>query len=112
MHSSPFLLVALAAALPFAHAASGSGKSTRYWDCCKPSCSWKAKAAVNQPVFACDANGSRISDPDVKSGCDGGSAYACADQSPWAVSNDLAYGFAATALSGGTEASWCCACYA
>ncbi|KAK0644122.1 RlpA-like double-psi beta-barrel-protein domain-containing protein-containing protein [Cercophora newfieldiana] len=113
MHSSSFLLATLAAVFPLAaQAASGSGKSTRYWDCCKPSCSWKGKAAVNQPVFACDANNNRISNPDAKSGCDGGTAYACADQSPWAVNSQLTYGFAATALSGGTEASWCCACYA
>jgi hypothetical protein len=35
----------------------------------------------------------------------------CTDQSPWAVSDTLAYGFAATHIAGGTEASWCCACY-
>lgn len=35
----------------------------------------------------------------------------CSDQSPWAVSDTLSYGFAATTISGGTEASWCCACY-
>lgn len=35
----------------------------------------------------------------------------CSNQSPWAVTDDLAYGFAATTISGGTESSWCCACY-
>lgn len=30
---------------------------------------------------------------------------------PWAVTPDLAYGFAAVSISGGNEASWCCACY-
>ena len=35
----------------------------------------------------------------------------CSTQQPWAVSDTLAYGFAATTISGGTEASWCCACY-
>lgn len=35
----------------------------------------------------------------------------CGNQSPWAVSDTLAYGFAATSIAGGTEASWCCACY-
>src|SRR3954454_22273968 len=113
MHSAAVLRLSAAALLPLAaHAASGSGQSTRYWDCCKPSCAWPGKAAVNQPVFACDANFNRISDPGVKSGCDGGSAYSCADHSPWAVNDNLAYGFAAVSISGGTEASWCCACYA
>lgn len=35
----------------------------------------------------------------------------CSDQSPWAVSDDLAYGYAAVNIAGGSEASWCCACY-
>jgi hypothetical protein len=36
----------------------------------------------------------------------------CSTQQPWAVSDTLAYGFAATSIAGGTEATWCCACYA
>ena len=35
----------------------------------------------------------------------------CSDQSPWAVSSDLAYGYAAVNIAGGSESSWCCACY-
>ncbi|PBP21597.1 glycosyl hydrolase family 45 [Diplocarpon rosae] len=35
----------------------------------------------------------------------------CSNQTPWAVSDTLAYGFVATTIAGGTEASWCCACY-
>jgi hypothetical protein len=27
------------------------------------------------------------------------------------VDNNLAYGFAATAINGGSESTWCCACY-
>ncbi|KAM0428167.1 hypothetical protein ACHAPT_007067 [Fusarium lateritium] len=93
------------------HAASGNGKSTRYWDCCKPSCSWSDKASVSAPALTCDKNDNPISDADAKSGCDGGSAYACTNYSPWAVNDNLAYGFAATKISGGSESSWCCACY-
>ncbi|VBB79574.1 Putative Glycoside Hydrolase Family 45 [Podospora comata] len=114
MRSSAVLQTSLLAVLPLAvqaEGASGSGKSTRYWDCCKPSCAWPGKAAVNRPVFACDANFQRISDSGVTSGCNGGSAYSCADHSAWAINDNLSYGFAATALSGGSEASWCCACY-
>ncbi len=66
---------------------------------------------MSQPVFACNSNFQHISDASTKSGCDGGSAYACADQSAWAVNDKFSYGFAATSISGGTEASWCCACY-
>jgi hypothetical protein len=30
---------------------------------------------------------------------------------PFAVDDQLAYGFAATAINGQTEEGWCCACY-
>ncbi|RSL81353.1 putative endoglucanase type K [Fusarium floridanum] len=103
-------LIALAGPLAV-RAASGNGHSTRYWDCCKPSCSWADKAAVSAPALTCDKNDNPISDANAKSGCDGGSAFACTNYSPWAVNDNLAYGFAATKLSGGSEATWCCACY-
>lgn len=35
----------------------------------------------------------------------------CSNESPWAVSDDLAYGYAAVNIAGGSEDSWCCACY-
>ena len=88
-----------------------TGKTTRYWDCCKPSCSWAGKATVSHPVNTCSRDGSLISDANAKSGCDGGEAFMCTDQQPWAVSDSLSYGFAAASISGGTEATWCCACY-
>jgi len=90
---------------------SGNGVTTRYWDCCKPSCSWNGKSShVNQPVFTCDSNGNRQSDFNIQSGCIGGSAYMCSDQTPWAVNNSLSYGFAAASLVGGSEDSACCTC--
>ncbi|KAG8794664.1 hypothetical protein FRC16_010411 [Serendipita sp. 398] len=103
-------LGAIIALLPFVTAQSGSGVTTRYWDCCKPSCSWTGKAAVSSPVRTCDSMQNTLG-PDVKSGCDGGSAFTCADNQPWAVSDSLAYGFAAVKLSGSSESQWCCQCY-
>jgi hypothetical protein len=48
----------------------------------------------------------------AKNGCEsGGSAFMCTSQSPWAVNDSLAYGFAAVKLAGKTESNWCCACY-
>ncbi len=92
--------------------ASGSGKTTRYWDCCKGSCSWPGKAPVSAPVKTCGKDNSPLSDAGAKSGCEaGGTAYMCADQSPWAVTNDLAYGFAAVNVMGQKEKDWCCSCY-
>ncbi|RAL58687.1 hypothetical protein DID88_002993 [Monilinia fructigena] len=96
--------------------ASGSGTTTRYWDCCKPSCAWSDKAVLasgSSPVGTCDIKDSPLSDPtaNAPSGCNGGTSYMCSDQSPWAVTDDLAYGYAAVNIAGGNEASWCCACY-
>jgi hypothetical protein len=94
--------------------ASGSGRTTRYWDCCKPSCGWTGKLALasgSHPVSTCDANDNPLTNYDAKSGCDGGGAYMCTNQMPWAASDSLAYGFGAVSIAGGNEASWCCACY-
>ncbi|QSZ34435.1 hypothetical protein DSL72_006027 [Monilinia vaccinii-corymbosi] len=110
---------ALIALLPFFlqvnAAASGSGTTTRYWDCCKASCSWPGKAALapgSSPVGSCGVKGP-LSDPTgmAVSGCNGGPSYMCADQTPWAVTDDMAYGYAAVNIAGGSESSWCCACY-
>ncbi|KAL2122790.1 hypothetical protein VTJ04DRAFT_3245 [Mycothermus thermophilus] len=99
------LLPALAAAQ------SGSGRTTRYWDCCKPSCAWPGKGPA--PVRTCDRWDNPLFDGgNTRSGCDaGGGAYMCSDQSPWAVSDDLAYGWAAVNIAGSNEMQWCCACY-
>ncbi|KAK5171115.1 uncharacterized protein LTR77_004259 [Saxophila tyrrhenica] len=91
--------------------ASGSGSTTRYWDCCKGSCSWPGKADVSSPVQMCGINDTPLSDPNEKSASDGGNGYMCSDQSPWAVNETMSYGFAAVNIPGGSEASWCCACY-
>ncbi|PVH69414.1 glycoside hydrolase family 45 protein [Cadophora sp. DSE1049] len=81
---------------------STSAVTTRYWDCCKPSCSWPNKAQVSEPVRTCNKNDlwpSNGVDPNAVSTCDGGDAYACSNMEPWAVNENLA------------EWDWCCACY-
>ncbi|OUM59868.1 glycoside hydrolase family 45 protein [Piromyces sp. E2] len=89
------------------------GSTTRYWDCCKPSCSWPEKAPVSEPVRQCGVDGiTPLSNYNVKSGCEGGDSFMCSDQRPWAVSEVLSYGFAAASISGLTEKEWCCRCYA
>jgi len=35
----------------------------------------------------------------------------CSNQSPWAVNETTAYGWAAVSIQGSNEAAWCCACY-
>ncbi|ORX66085.1 hypothetical protein BCR32DRAFT_226002 [Anaeromyces robustus] len=89
------------------------GNTTRYWDCCKPSCSWPEKALVSQPVQQCKKDGiTPITNFNAKSGCEGGESFMCLNQQPWAVSEVLSYGYAAASIAGLTEADWCCRCYA
>jgi len=91
------------------------GITTRYYDCCKPSCSWPGKADVTQPVRQCAIDGKTLlTDFSSPSACQTdveGISHMCEDQQPWAVSDVLSYGFAAAALPGG-ESETCCACYA
>ncbi len=65
------------------------------------------------PVGTCDKNDKPLNDGgNTKSGCDsGGNAFMCSSQSPWAVNETTAYGYAAVRISGSNENSWCCACY-
>lgn len=78
------------------------GYATRYWDCCKPHCGWTANvpAGVN-PVGTCNidnvSNG--VSDR-IKSSCDGGDGYTCWNMAPYAVNDQLAYGYAAVSAAG------------
>jgi len=90
-----------------------SGKTTRYWDCCKASCSWSGKSkAVAHPVNACQKDGTTVdSNLATKSGCDNGTAFMCSNQQPWSVSDSLSYGFTAASVAGKTEDAICCACY-
>lgn len=70
----------------------GTGWASRYWDCCKPSCSWTTA------VPACGVDGmSRLSNAkNAKSGCEGGEAFECYDFSPWYdASTNMSYGFVA-----------------
>jgi len=87
------------------------GVTTRYWDCCKPSCSWSNKARVTRPVLTCAKDNKPLADPNLRSGCDGGPAFACGNQSPFAINSTFSYGFAAVAINGKTEYQTCCACY-
>ncbi|KAF2688485.1 carbohydrate-binding module family 1 protein [Lentithecium fluviatile CBS 122367] len=93
-------------------AVKGTGSTTRGWSCCKNSCSWNNKAPVDKPVLSCDAQNNPLTNPARRDGCEsGGGAFACSDLSPWAASNDLAYGWAGVNLAASNESSWCCSCY-
>ncbi|XP_066150530.1 endoglucanase-like [Euwallacea fornicatus] len=91
-------------------ALSGTGSTTRYWDCCKPSCSWSANVNGINPVRSCAADGTSVVDASATSGCDGGNSYVCNSLQPWAVNDSLAYGFVAGSFSGGVDTSKCGIC--
>ncbi|PHH59629.1 hypothetical protein CDD81_2814 [Ophiocordyceps australis] len=112
-HQLCMLFSLLALALMARIGLADTGVTTRYWDCCKPSCAWPGKARVSEPVRTCkkDDRWPEPRNPNAQSACSGGDAYACSNNGPWAVSNDLAYGFAAAKLAGQSEYNWCCACY-
>ncbi len=92
---------------------AAAGRTTRYWDCCKPSCSWRGKVAGKDTyVQSCRRDGySVFNHPDATSGCNGGEAFTCNNQQPWAINDQLAYGFAAAHIPGLSEQDRCCACY-
>jgi hypothetical protein len=93
---------------------SVAGTTTRYWDCCKPSCAWPGKVSSRTTnVNSCSKDGYSVnSNLNVANGCSaGGSAYVCNNQQPWAINSQLAYGFAAANIPGLSEQDWCCACY-
>jgi hypothetical protein len=46
-----------------------------------------------------------------RSSCDGGNAYTCSNQGPWAVNESTSFGFAAVKLASQGERDWCCSCY-
>jgi len=76
-----------------------NGYGTRYWDCCKPHCAWTAN--TSNLVQMCDANDNPIAiDDQISSGCEGGPAFTCHSQVPFAICEDLAYGFAAVPAGG------------
>jgi len=92
-----------------------TGKTTRYWDCCLPSCAWKENTNASHPVNSCTKDGvSLISDfanlYKYKSGCQGGQAYMCNNQQPWVINDKVAYGFVAAGFNSGNQKEWCCSC--
>lgn len=92
--------------------ASGTGKTTRYWDCCKPSCSWDSNVQdVTGVTKTCKVDGYFIAASTFMSGCEGGDGYMCTNNQPVAVTDKLAYGYAAASIAGLDLKGGCCQCY-
>ncbi|MDR2727962.1 MAG: carbohydrate-binding protein [Chitinispirillales bacterium] len=77
---------------------------SRYWDGCKPTCSWAQNIPKNSEYGlckSCDVNNEELFLGDIaeaKSSCGGGPAYTCWDQIPFVDPKNkiIAYGFGAT----------------
>lgn len=75
--------------------------ASRYWDCCKPACGWQGNVQKGSPMTSCNKqNESLGGNYDARNACEaGGTAYMCWNGAPWAVSDKLAFGFAAASGS-------------
>ncbi|ORY18870.1 RlpA-like double-psi beta-barrel-protein domain-containing protein-containing protein [Clohesyomyces aquaticus] len=112
LRNIPLLLVLWVVSVQCSSSNISTAITTRFWDCCKPSCSWKEKAKVTGPVLTCDKQDNPFRDFAAGTGCGtGGTAYSCSDQQPWAVNDTFSYGFAGIYIEGHVEDFWCCACY-
>ena len=89
--------------------AGGTGWATRYWDACKPSCSWKANAG-GALARQCNANGkTENTDYDAQSVCSGGNVATCISQIPFTVDgcSNIGFAFAAVPASNGGQCGKC-----
>ena len=89
---------------------SGTGYATRYWDCCKPSCSWTENAGSGNEARQCDANQNILTDHSATSICNGGASSTCLSQIPFTIDGCDDVGFAFAAVPAGSNDA-CGKCY-
>ena len=90
--------------------ASGSGFASRYWDGCKPSCSWKNNAGSAGPAKQCSSNGkTENTNYDEQSVCNGGGAATCTSQIPFTIDgcDNIGFAFAAVPAANGGQCGKC-----
>ncbi|CAG9855610.1 unnamed protein product [Phyllotreta striolata] len=101
--------------IPMPNGVSGDGITTRYWDCCAPSCAYYGYLPAGMhPVQTCQKDGytNSTEENNAQSGCQaGGVAYTCSNQIPYLKNATLAYGWAAASFTGGLDYSQCCSCF-
>ena len=89
---------------------TGTGFASRYWDGCKPSCSWTNNAGSAGPAKQCSANGkTENTDYNAQSVCNGGSAATCTSQIPFTVDgcDNIGFAFAAVPAANGGQCGKC-----
>ncbi len=95
-----FSLIIISAGLLGGHAFAAEGYATRYWDGCKPHCSW-AENTSGTPIKTCNLNNQdNGNDYSIPSACDGGDAFTCWDMAPKEISPTLSYAYAAVPATG------------
>ncbi|SHI90416.1 hypothetical protein [Fibrobacter sp. UWP2] len=88
---------------------TGSGWATRYWDCCKPHCSWPEHAGGNYSRQCTNKGKSQNSNWSDGSICSGGSQMTCTSQIPFNVSgcDEMGFAFAAVPAADGGSCGKC-----
>ena len=88
---------------------SGSGWATRYWDCCKPHCSWPEHANGNYSKQCSNKGKNESTDWGGGSVCSGGGLMTCTSQIPFTVDgcDEIGFAFAAVPASDGGSCGKC-----
>ena len=91
----------------------GTAITTRYFDCCLPSCSYPSKASYSSYLKSIKKDGS-AGNENGPSGCistANDASFTDVNQVPFAVDDNTAMGFVATSpLNGKSEMDLCCSC--
>lgn len=89
--------------------ASGSGWATRYWDCCKPHCSWPEHSGGNYSKQCTNKGKSANTNWGDGSVCSGGSQMTCTSQIPFTIDGctEMAFAFAAVPAANGGSCGKC-----
>jgi hypothetical protein len=88
---------------------TGSGWATRYWDCCKPHCSWPEHANGNFSKQCTNKGQNESTDWGGGSVCSGGGLMTCTSQIPFTIDgcSDMGFAFAAVPASDGGSCGKC-----
>ena len=87
----------------------GTGWATRYWDCCKPHCSWPEHSGGNFSKQCTNKGKSANTNWGDGSICSGGSQMTCTSQIPFTIDGctEMAFAFAAVPAANGGSCGKC-----
>ena len=87
----------------------GTGWATRYWDCCKPHCSWPEHSGGNFSKQCTNKGKSANTNWGDGSVCSGGSQMTCTSQIPFTIDGctEMAFAFAAVPAANGGSCGKC-----